>query len=98
MKMEINIQNKQFLQVIWTKKPCRVMAREFSLNEIKKAYALFEKVNNAQIVLRGAKYEPSFSYRDLERGFDLWIYGTKKDRFKKFTEWLNEMLEITKEV
>jgi hypothetical protein len=97
MKMEINIENKQFLQVIWTKKPCRLMAKEFSLNEIKKAYALFEKVNNAQIVLRGARYEPSFSYRDLERGFDLWIYGTKEDRFKKFTEWLNEMLEITKE-
>jgi len=98
MEMEINIQNKQYLQVIWTKKPCRLMSASFSLNETKKAYALFERLKGAQIVLRGLAYEPSFTSRDLEKEVDLWIYGTKEERFKKFTEWLNEMLEITKEI
>jgi hypothetical protein len=95
-KMETNIK-KQFLEVIWIKKPCRLMSKQFSLDEVKKAYALFDRLNDAQIVLRGADYEPSFSCRDLERGFDLWVYGTKEDRFKKFSEWLTEMLEITRE-
>ena len=88
---------KQYLEVIWTKKPCRLMSKQFSLDEVKKAYALFDRLNGAQIVLRGAKYEPSFTSRDLERDFDLWIYGTKEDRLKKFIEWLNGMLEITRE-
>ena len=95
--METNIK-KQFLEVIWTKKPCRLMSKEFSLDEVEKAYALFERFDNAQIVLRGMRYEPSFSYRDLEKEFDLWTYGTKEDRFKKFSEWLNEMLEITRTI
>jgi len=68
------------------------MSKQFSLDEVKKAYALFERCNDAQIVLRGSTYEPSFTSRDLERGFDLWVYGTKEDRLKKFIEWLNEML------
>jgi len=91
-----NIENKQYLQVIWTKKPCRLMSKEFSLDEVKKAYALFERCDNAQIVLRGAAYEPNFTSRDLERDFDLWVYGTREDRFQKFNTWLTEMLEITK--
>jgi len=86
---------QQYLEVIWTKKPCRLMSKQFSLDEVKKAYALFERCNDAQIVLRGSTYEPSFTSRDLERDFDLWIYGTKEDRLKKFIEWLNGMLEIT---
>ena len=93
---EPNNIEKQYLEVIWTKKPCRLMSKQFSLHEVKKAYALFDRLNGAQIVLRGAKYEPSFSYRELEKEFDLWTYGTKEDRFKKFSEWLNEMLEITR--
>ena len=88
----------QYLQVIWIKKPCRVMNKEFTLDKKQQAYNWFERMNNSQIVLRGANYEPSFTIDMLEKPFDLWIYGTYKERLTKFLEWLNEMLEITKEV
>ena len=89
---------KQYLTVIWTKKPCRLCSKDFSLKDVKKAYALFERVNGGIIVLKGLSYEPDFTIGDLEKPFDLWIYGTKEDRYTKFLEWLNEMLEITKEL
>jgi len=88
----------QYLQVIWIKKPCRVMNKEFMLDKKQQAYNLFERRNGSQIVLRGTKYEPSFTKDMLEKPFDLWIYGSYEERYVKFLEWLNEMLELTKEI
>lgn len=97
-KIALIEQKPQYLEVIWTKKHL-LKNRSFTLEKKTQAYSFFERLssNDVQICLRGRGYEPSFTTRDLERGFDLWIYGTKEQRLNKFLEWLNEQLEITKE-
>jgi len=91
---EVLRMNKQFLQVIWTKKT-RLKWRDFPLEKRKQAFGLFQRLGSAQIVLRGVQYEPSFTTRMLEEPFDLWIYGTKKQRVQKFEEWLKDYVVIT---